>query len=191
MGLIKKYFLLFGMLFVCSTVCESQHCEKYSDNYLIVIDVQPQFYSKKKFDVEATEMIRNINALIGKFAPENVIYLQAAGKVLSLSSKGFKVDTLFPELDSALKIVSQHILGKFSGDAFEMPELIKLLENRQDTEIFLVGLMAEKCVYQTAIGGKDLGFNVVLVSDGIMGRTPKKKEEALSKLEEAGIFICR
>jgi nicotinamidase-related amidase len=47
--------------------------------------------------------------------------------------------------------------------------------------------MAEKCLYNTAIGGKDRGYSMVVVPEGIVGATQKKKEKAIEKLKGKGI----
>ncbi|MFZ4545897.1 MAG: cysteine hydrolase family protein, partial [Bacteroidales bacterium] len=113
---------------------------------------------------------------------------KATGKALSITSKGFSVDTLpAPDFDSRLKIVSDNIFVKIEGDAFTSPELIRFLEDKKVGEIVLVGLMAEQCLYNTAIGGKNRGYSMVVVPEGIVGTTQKKKEKAIEKLKSNGV----
>lgn len=55
--------------------------------------------------------------------------------------------------------------------------------------LLLSGLMAEQCVYHTAIGALKEGYSVYLIADAVMGSTPKKKEKALKKLAKKGVII--
>ncbi len=134
------------------------------------------------------EMIQNVNSVISHFSSEKVIYIKAAGKALSITLKGFSVDTLpAPGFDRTLSVVSDNIFLKIEGDAFTSAELIQFLESRKAREILLVGLMAEKCIYDTALGGKERGYNITIVSEGIVGMSPTKKDKAIRKMKDKGI----
>lgn len=135
-------------------------------------------------------MIKNVNCLISHFNTENVIYIKAAEKAICITPKGFSIDTLpAPDFDSTLNIVNNNIFIKIEGDAFSSRELISFLERKKVKEIILVGLMAEKCVYNTALGGKAKGYNIKIVSEGIVGTTHKKKENAIRKMKDKGIEV--
>lgn len=187
--MIKKYVLIICIICLNFNFCISQNSKAYYDKYVIVLDIQPQFYHNKQLDSSATELIRNVNSLIDMFSPQKVIYIKAAGKILSISFKGFLVDTLVTDLDSNLKIVSNNIFTKLSGDAFTSAGLNILLESNNAKEIILVGLLAESCIYQTALGGKDKGYNMYIIPEAIIGKTPKKKEKAIKKMLEKGIKL--
>lgn len=183
---MKKIFLIIGIFYLNFSIGNSQN----SDKYIIVLDVQPQFYTDKKFDSSATVMVQNINALVEKFNPDKVVYVKSTGKALGVSYKGLSIDTLpAPKLDSNLKIVSQNIFTKISGDAFEVAELNDFINNNNINEIIIVGLLAEKCVYNTALGGKVRGYNIYIIPEAIIGKTLKRKEEAIKKMTEKGINI--
>jgi len=156
----------------------------------MVLDIQKFPRKNKQLDSTVKEMILNVNTLINYFKTENVIYIKATGKAISITSKGFTVVPLpAPDFDSTLNIVSNNIYNKIEGDAFTSAELISFLESRKVKEIVLVGLMAEKCIYNTALGGKAKGYDIKIVSEGIVGMTPKKKEKAIIKLKDKGIKI--
>ena len=183
---MKKIFLIIGIFYLNFSIGNSQN----SDKYIIVLDVQPQLYTDKKFDSSATVMVQNINALVEKFNPDKVVYVKSTGKALGVSYKGLSIDTLpAPKLDSNLKIVSQNIFTKISGDAFEVAELNDFINNNNINEIIIVGLLAEKCVYNTALGGKVRGYNIYIIPEAIIGKTLKRKEEAIKKMTEKGINI--
>lgn len=171
---------------ICLNLIENKALSQ--ERCLIVLDIQELNLKNKQLESSVQEMILNVNALISHFNPENVIYIKASGKAISLTSKGFSVVALSaPEFDSALNIVSKNTFTKIEGDAFTLPELISFLENKKTKEIVLVGLMAEECLFDTAIGGKERGFDVKIVPEGIVGTTPKKKDKAINKLKAKGI----
>jgi nicotinamidase-related amidase len=186
----KKIILIIGIFCLGSNICLSQDNKQFHDRYIMVLDVQKQFYENKPFDTSAKTMVNTINLIIDRFDPENVIYIKSAGLALSLTSKGFSVDTIPPpDIDSNLKMVSKHIFTKCDGNAFTTEELNKFLENNKVKEIVLVGLLAEKCIYNTALGGKEKGYNMYLIPEGIIGKTTKKKVKAINKMIKKGIKL--
>ena len=155
---------------------------------LVVLDVQEFSKKSKELDNSVNEMIRNVNSLISLFNAGNVIYIKSATLALNISFKGISVDTLpVPGFDSSLKIVSNNIFIKTEGDAFTVEQFDDFLKSENTKRIVLVGLMAEKCIYHTATGGKDRGYDIVVVSEGIVGMTEKKKDKAIRKMQDKGI----
>ncbi|MFC2086455.1 isochorismatase family protein [Bacteroidota bacterium] len=188
--MIKKYVLIIGIICLNLNICISQKSKQYNDKYVIVLDVQQQSYENTQADSSALELTRTVNSLIDKFAPEKVIYVKNTKKILSLSFKGFSVDTMpVPDLDSNLKIVSNNIFTKYSGDAFTSAELNNLLENNSAKNIILVGRLAEECLYQTALGGKHKGYDIYIIPEAIIGKTTRRKEKAIKKMAEKGIKL--
>ena len=158
------------------------------ESYLVVLDIQEFPLKSKEQENSVQEMIQNVNILINHFNPENVIYIKATGRVLNISLKGFYVDTIpAREFDNNLHVVSNNIFSKVEGDAFTSSDFTTFLEDNKTRKIVLVGLMAEKCLYDTALGGKARGYDINIVSEGIVGTTPKKKEKAIKKMKEKGI----
>ncbi|MFZ5942253.1 MAG: isochorismatase family protein [Bacteroidota bacterium] len=164
----------------------------FSQNrYLMVVDVQSQFYSDPALKEGADEMLKNINLLIGQTHPDKVIYVLGTGKVLSISLKGIKVlpMTTTPEADSALKIVNDQFFTKTEGDCFTLDSLNAFLAAREVKDILLVGLMAEECIFNTAIGGKIRGYNITVIPEALLSRSETKKGRALQKMEKKGVGI--
>jgi nicotinamidase-related amidase len=183
-----KLVLKFGLIFICISLILLRNTVFSQERYLVVLDIQK--FSKKTILLTSSvmEMINNVNSLIGHFNTENVIYIKAAGTAIGLTSKGFSIDTLpVPDFDSSLNIVNNNIFIKIEGDAFSSTELINFLENKNAKEIVLVGLMAEKCIYNTALGGKNKDYNITIVPEGIVGMTQKKKDKAIEKMKGKGI----
>ena len=64
--------------------------------------------------------------------------------------------------------MSNNIFIKIEGDAFTSAELISFLENKKAKEIVLVGLMAEKCIYNTAWVEKTKTMTLRLYPKGLL-----------------------
>jgi len=157
---------------------------------LVVLDIQEFPEKSMPQDSSITNMIQNVNTVISHFDAENVLYIKATGKALSITSKGLSIDTLpAPDFNSSLHIVSNNIFVKIEGDAFTSTELTGFLERKKSKEIVLVGLMAEKCIYHTALGGKARGYDITIVPEGIVGMTEKKKDKAIGKMKDKGINV--
>jgi nicotinamidase-related amidase len=119
-----------------------------------------------------------------------VIYVTSIHKVLSISFKGFKVDTTINnEFDRNLKIINDNIFVKTEGDAFTTITLTSFLDQNKATEIIITGLLAEKCVNATALGGLSRGYDIYLVPEAIGGKSIKSKEKAFKKLSKQGVKI--
>lgn len=186
--MIYKLVFSIGLICICIGLNLFQNKAFSQERYLLVLDIQKFPKKDKQLEISVNEMIQNVNSLISHFNTENIIYIKAAGKALNITSKGFKVVTLpAPDFDSTLNIISNNTFIKTEGDAFTSAELISFLERKKVAEIILVGLMAEKCIYNTALGGNERGYEIKIVSEGIVGMTPKKKEKAINKLKVKGI----
>ena len=155
---------------------------------LVVLDIQELPVKTESLDRSMKEMIKNVNSIIDTFDPENVIYSKAMGQALNISLKGISITPLPPiAFDSTLAIVNDKVFTKIEGDAFTEMEFTSFLGPIDSRKIILVGLMAEECIYKTAIGGIERGYDITIVSDGIIGKTEKKKEKAIKKMKKKGI----
>jgi len=47
--------------------------------------------------------------------------------------------------------------------------------------------MADRCIYKTALGGQERGYEITIIPEGIVGSTPAKKDKAIIKLKAKGI----
>jgi nicotinamidase-related amidase len=183
-----KLVLKIGLILICISFNLFQNKAFSQERYLIVLDIQKFPKKSTLLDSSVMKMIQNVNSLISHFNADNVIYIKATGKAISITSKGFSIDTLpASDFDSKLNIVSNNIFIKIEGDAFTSAEMISFLENKKAKEIVLVGLMAEKCIYDTALGGKDKDYDITIVPEGIVGMTQQKKDKAIEKMKVKGI----
>jgi nicotinamidase-related amidase len=187
---VKKTTFVIGFICLFFFISKAQNLIQKQDKYLIVLDVQPQFYADSKLQPAAIEMIKHINSLIDITDPRKIIYVKSAGKMLELSFKHISVDTIpASPMDSNLKIVGNAVFTKMGGDAFTTPDLLVFLKENQVKEIILTGLLAEKCISNTALGGKEKGYDIFIVPEAVIGKNLKSKEKALTKLKDNGIKI--
>ena len=170
----------------------SQTQKKQSKYYVIVLDVQ-QYWTDKALSKSASkEMVESINTIIERTNPEKVVYIKTtfASKVLNISFKGIKVDTVLAvDFDKNLKLVNQQIFDKKEEDAFSTKEILDFFQGSNVKEILLVGLLAEKCIFKTAMGGKYRGFNITLIPEAIGGKSAKSKIKTMEKLQKSGVKI--
>ncbi len=190
-----KKLLLFTML-ISTMVLSAQTTEQETfkkviqNKFVIVLDIQKYYTEKAISDSEADTLIKYANYVIENTDPNNVIYFKAIHKELTISFKSITVDTLDNlEIDSRLKVVNDNILWKEEGNAFTVAGLNSFLEKRNAKEIIVVGLMAEKCVYKTLIGGKELGYKMFVIPEAIVGKSEKSKQKVIEKLLAEGITI--
>ncbi len=64
----------------------------------------------------------------------------------------------------------------------------KLISNNRP-QLVICGIEAHVCVLQTAFDAIDSGFDVFVVADAVCSRNPEHKQNALLRLQQAGIII--
>ena len=161
-----------------------------NDKYIIVLDMH-EFYTKTHFaDSSILSQINSMNYLIENSDPDKVIYVISLSRVLYVSLKGIKVDTVStPDIDKRVKQVNNNVFAKTKHDAFSSEDLAGFLKKHEARKFIVVGLAAERCVYKTILGGKKLGYEMYTVPEAIIGMTPEGKEKAIKKLAKKGITL--
>jgi len=196
--------LLMGILVLLTGPTKGPKIEKYTDprKALFVIDVQedytgatarPPFPYKK-----SRELITSINGFIEKAARNDfiIVYIRQEfdGFMGVMISRVFGKGTAIrgnpgTEIDQRVTIVNDNIFPKPKGDAFSNPELGQFLVEHQVDEIFLAGLDAQFCVYQTARGALNRGYGVNVLTDCIALRAEKKWDLLMKKYERYGVVL--
>lgn len=189
-----KLVLKFGFsLILLFLVKESISQEKFkNDKFVIVLDVQ-QYWTDNTLTVNASkDMLLSINKLIEATSLGKVVYIKtiAVSKILSISFKGFSIDTVFADaLDSNLTVVNNIIFEKSEGDAFSSGKLTDYLIKNNAKEIIIAGLLAEKCVYKTVLGGISRGYDIFIVPEAIGSKSDRRKQKVLLNLQKNGCKI--
>lgn len=154
----------------------------------MVLDMQDFQLKDQSLNASIDSLIPRINQLIGAFGAERVVYVRATGRSLNISLKGISTDTLPPKpFYPGLEVVNSTVYDKVEGDAFSVPELRQFLESRQVTDIVLVGILADKCIYHTALGGSSRGYHMTLVPEATVGSTARKQAKAFGEMKAKGV----
>jgi nicotinamidase-related amidase len=160
-----------------------------NNKFVLVIDVQQYWTNQSLSKNEKDKMIKSINALIDISDPEKVVYVKSYAKALSVSLKGFKTDTLpNQQLDKELHIVNNRVYVKSEGDAFAENEISGYL-NQNNAKVIITGLLAEKCIFKTAMGGLSRNYAIYLVPNAIGGKSDKSKNQIIEKLLNTGAKV--
>ena len=170
---------------------------KYSDpqKALLVIDLQVDYIGLNGRQPPVYEhvdkQINTINSLIDKASESGmkVVYIRQVfdNNFLMRHLVGRTIEGVpGVEMDPRVKVINQNDFTKNISDAFSNPKLGEFLVANHVDELYLVGLDAAYCVYNTAMGGKNRGYKVTVVKDAIM--TQKNMADVLKHYETHGIL---
>jgi nicotinamidase-related amidase len=187
-----RLIIFLGILYISNNVCLSQTNNPIQDRFVIILDVQQNWTDNSLSHKASEEMLKSINKLIEQTSPDKVIYVKSpvAATTLSISFKGIKVDTIFADgFDKKLMVVNSNIFEKKEGDAFTVKELTDFLKQKNAEEIIITGLLAEKCVYKTALGGISRNYDIYIIPEAIGSKSEKSKEKIIIKLTHKGVKL--
>jgi nicotinamidase-related amidase len=144
---------------------------------LVVIDVQGKLAT----------IVHDSEAFIA-----NLVKLVKAAKLLGmpilwLEQNPEKLGATVPELREVLDMVEP--IAKYSFSACGEPVFVEAIKKAKMNTWLITGIEAHICVYQTALGLLDLGYDVELVSDCVSSRTIENKNMALAKLARKGAEV--
>jgi nicotinamidase-related amidase len=184
---MKKLFLLvFASIMVLGA--NAQNKESINNKVLVVLDIQKVYTTTVMPDSASSRLIENTNKIIELFNPDKVVYIKSLVRVLDVSFKGFKVDTLPNlEIDNRLKIVSDNIFWKTEGDAFTSKEFSEFIKKQNFKEFIVVGLLAERCVTNTLLGGNKLGYSMYYVPEAVVAKSQDKMQKTQKKLQKNNV----
>ena len=177
---------------------------------LIVVDMQKDFMPGGALPVpEGDKIIPVLNRYIQSFAnngnpvfftrdwhPENHISFKGHGGVWpshcvqETEGAQFHPDLVIPS-DNKF-IISKGTSKDFDAySGFQGTVLNDLLKERGIKRLFIGGVATDYCVFNTALGGINLGYQVFVLQDGIKGVdvNPGDSEKALNKLLEKGASL--
>ncbi|MBN1200588.1 MAG: cysteine hydrolase [Anaerolineae bacterium] len=156
---------------------------------LLVIDVQQALFEKSTPIYKAGELLQNIRTLIEQAHRSGtpVFFIQHANNsFLAQGSEGWQ---LHPQLQVTK---ADTLIHKRHGNAFEQTPLHQELKARGINTVVVTGLVTHGCVRATCLGGQELGYQVILVSDGHSNYHKKAAsviEEWNQKLSETGVDL--
>jgi len=90
-------------------------------------------------------------------------------------------------VDRRVTVINDHDFEKNRTDAFASRPFEQFLIDRQVNHLYLVGVDAAYCVYYTALGARQRGYRVTVVSDAVRSRRPLNK--VLARFRRNGIEV--
>jgi nicotinamidase/pyrazinamidase len=196
--------LVIGGIMLMAMPTHGKKIEKYGNpqKALFVIDIQEDYTGKTAHPPfpykDSEKSIATVNKIIEEASRKQIIvvYIQQEfdgflGKTFSRVFSGGTAIKGNPgtEIDERISIVSHHIFSKPKGDAFSNPKLEAFLVEQQVNELYLVGLDAEFCVYHTAKGALNRGYNATIITDGILLQAERKWDALMKKYKQDGIHL--
>jgi nicotinamidase-related amidase len=141
----------------------------------VLVDVQGKL---AKIVQDSEKMIKNLKNLIQGLSILNIpiVWLEQ-----------------YPEgLGPTNEELAEHLQGmepirKITFDACKNPDFIEAMKKTGRKQVLIGGIETHICVYQTATGLKNLGYEVHVVVDAVSSRTPLNKEIGLEKMKSLGI----
>lgn len=186
---------LFLILIFCSAhlFCFAQKKNLLADKLLVVLDIQDYYTTTALPEATSQKLIDSVNYVISLTSPDNVIYIKSIHKVLNISFSSPFVfvshDTSAMRLDKRMNVVNDHIFTKEESNAFAVKTLNEFLKQKNIKEIIIIGLLAEQCVYESLVAGKELGYSMYMIPGAIIGKSIKSKDKVINKLLNKGIEI--
>jgi nicotinamidase-related amidase len=199
----KMKKIVFIVLIISIISCKSNNV-KISDyenpqKALLVIDMQIDYIGENgKFTIEENQ-IENLIGITNKIIDE---YYNNNYKVIYLKNIFRKNDfrnrfrnyaaiegAMGTEIDPRINIVSENIFKKYTPTAFSNNDFELFLIENQINELFLCGVMADQCVYETAISAHNKGYIVNYFSNAVGSLSVKNIRNAIRKLNKKGINI--
>lgn len=77
-------------------------------------------------------------------------------------------------------------ISKLNFSCCANEQFMRELESLGRSQILLTGIETHICVYQTAVGLLDRGYEVQVVADAVTSRTPENKAIGLERVKDAG-----
>ena len=185
--------VLFLLIISClsNQFCFSQEKDLLDERFLIVLDIQEYYTNDKLSEENAQKLIDSVNYVINH--SDNVVYVKSIHKLLNLSlSYPFiyvSFDTSAMRLDKRMNLVNDLIFTKENCSAFAVKDLCDFLKQNNAKEIVIIGLMAGDCIYESLLEGKELGYDMYIIPEAIIGESQKGKDKAIKSLTKEGVKI--
>jgi nicotinamidase-related amidase len=168
---------------------------------LLVVDMQIDYIGENgKFTIENNQienLIGITNRIIDEYYKNNykVIYLRNIFKKNDFRNKFRNYAAIEgstgTEIDPKINIVSEYIFDKYTPSAFSNVDFENFLIENQINELYLCGVMADQCVYETSISAYNKGYIVNYFSNAVGSLNVKNIENAIRKLKKRGVNIIK
>jgi len=199
-----KYFSCIMVLVLNIISCTSTSSVKIG-NYenpqkaLLVIDMQIDYIGENaRLPIEKNQvnnLIITVNKIIDEYHNNNykIIYTRRVFKTNDIKNKfnNYAVVEGTPgvEIDPRIIIVTENIFDKYAPSMFSNIDFENYLIQNQINELFVCGVMADECVYETALEAFNKGYIVNYIGNAVGSINDRRIENAIRKLRKRGINI--
>ncbi|USD42853.1 hydrolase [Vibrio sp. SCSIO 43135] len=144
---------------------------------LVVVDVQGKL----------ARLVHDSDTLIANCA-KMIAGAKALGlPIVLLEQNPEKLGSTVDELRAGLGDINP--ITKFTFNACESSEFLAIIKDTDVDSWLVCGIEAHICVYQTATGLAERGFNVELVSDCVSSRTLSNVQLGINRMRGNGVQI--
>lgn len=149
---------------------------------LLVVDIQDRLAAAMPEDVRAS-VVRNTSVLVeaAKRFGLPIVVSQQYPKGLGATVSGLE--------DGLRDAPNVHRFDKTIFSAAATPELAALAPTLKRDQWLVTGMEAHVCVYQTARGLVDRGYQVHVMADAVSSRTEENWQIGLKLCERAGAIV--
>ena len=196
---LKKIILLCLVSMIVMS-CSIKQVANYNNpqKALLVVDMQLDFLgenAKMPIENQVEDLIQTVNCIIDDYNSKGykIIYINNAFSKYDIANffrnKASIKGTAGAEIDPRIKIVSENIFEKKRSSAFSNKDFEEYLINNQINELYMTGLMAEGCVYKTAISGLDRKYTINYIENAVGVWKMKNLEPTKEKLNKKGAKV--
>lgn len=159
---------------------------------VLVIDMQNVCVGKNHssyFKYDRDNLIAEVNRVISDNQDNLVIYIKNIMKrnfINRFAPFEAYEGTEAVELVEDLKIVSDYVFEKYTGNAFTNDSLNKLLSDNKVDVVEVIGVDGGGCVSLTAIGAVEKGYKVIVNTKAIGTTFEKNRDKYFNKLKKLG-----
>jgi len=201
-NVLKKVILLHLVSMIVVSCSSIKPIDKYANpqKVLLVIDMQLDFIgenAKMPIENQVEDLIQTVNNIIDDYNSKGykIIYVNSAFSKYAIANffrnKAAVEGTTGTEIDPRIKIISENIFEKKHSSAFTNKDFENYLINNQINELYITGLMAEGCVYKTAVGALDRKYIVNYIENAVGVWKMKNLETTKEKLNKKGAKIIK
>jgi len=200
---MKNIFLIVPLFAIisCYSLDETIKIGNYDNpqKALLVIDMQIDYIDENgRFPIERSQinnLIETVNNIIGDFHGNDyqIIYIRnnfRKNNIVNIFINFAAIEgTAGAEIDPRINIVSDDIFDKYTASPFSNKSFENFLISNQINELYVCGVMADECVYETALGAFDRNYIVNYISNAVGSSSVKNIENTIEKLRKKGIKI--
>jgi nicotinamidase-related amidase len=161
---------------------------------LLVVDMQNDTTNNPMYR-DTSAFLRRVNSAIAEAEKQGmeILYIKneyEGNPIVTLISGGrYAKGTEGAELDANLQMVNDNIFTKSVGDSFSNASLEAYLQENQVDTLFIAGADAGACVFSTAQGAQNRGYNVNVLRDAIITVDDATMSTMLKEYEKSGIGV--